>query len=178
MNAVSNVLKKSFLPLFGLLLTLLVIQQVRGVRTGSGALASLRYLMSGGDVLSPEHVRRTLQASSSMLFINGYGPTECTVFTSTHTMSNASEVADPVSIGKPIANTEVCLLDQHMQLVPLGASGEICIGGDGAGRGYFNRRDLTADRWIPNPFSSEPGVPQMTSWMDPVPSAPRGRGSG
>ncbi|HKR15496.1 MAG TPA: amino acid adenylation domain-containing protein [Pyrinomonadaceae bacterium] len=123
-----------------------------------GALGSLKYLMAGGDVLSPDHVRRVLQAAHTMRLLNGYGPTECTVFTSTHLMSNADEVDDPVSIGKPIANTEIYLLDQRLQLVPLGSSGELYVGGDGVGRCYFQRPDLTAERFVPNPFSSEPGA--------------------
>ncbi len=122
------------------------------------ALGSLRYLLAGGDVLSPEHVTRVLQSSSTLRLVNGYGPTESTTFACCHVMSDPNDVGDTVSIGKPIANTETYVLDQQLQLVPLGAAGELCIGGDGLARGYLNRPDLTAERFVPNPFSTEPGA--------------------
>ncbi|HEU0253471.1 MAG TPA: amino acid adenylation domain-containing protein, partial [Pyrinomonadaceae bacterium] len=124
----------------------------------ASALGSLRYLLAGGDVLSPQHVTRVLQTSSTVRLVNGYGPTETTTFACCHVMNDPDDVGDTVSIGRPIANTETYLLDQRLQLVPLGSSGELFIGGDGVARGYLNRPDLTAERFVPNPFSTEPGA--------------------
>jgi acyl carrier protein len=79
-----------------------------------------------------------------------YGPTETTVWSTTHKIK---EVRDSVSIGHPIANTEIYLLDRNLELVPIGMEGELCIGGAGVVRGYLNRPELTAEKFIPNPFA-------------------------
>ncbi|MBW4609142.1 MAG: amino acid adenylation domain-containing protein [Hassallia sp. WJT32-NPBG1] len=88
---------------------------------------------------------------------NLYGPTEAAVDVTYLACRNNSTTAT-VPIGRPIANTQIYLLDKHLQSVPLGVAGELYIGGVGVGRGYFNSSDLTAEKFIPNPFSSEPGT--------------------
>ena len=115
-------------------------------------------LLAGGDVLSPEHVRKFLNASHAKHLINGYGPTENTTFTCCHPMNGHTELNGSVPIGRPISNTTVYVLDDEQQPVPTGVVGELCIGGDGLARGYLDRPSLTAERFIPHPFSSTPGA--------------------
>jgi amino acid adenylation domain-containing protein len=120
-------------------------------------LQPLRQLLAGGDVLSPEHVKRVLQRLPCTL-INGYGPTESTTFTCCNPMTDANEVGASVSIGRPISNTQVYILDRYLQPVPVGVRGELYIAGDGLARGYLNRPALTAESFVPNPFSEQPGA--------------------
>jgi aspartate racemase len=115
-------------------------------------LRAVRQLLAGGDVLSPPHVKRALESLEGGTLINGYGPTENTTFTCCHAMTDAAQVETPVPIGRPIANTQVYILDPHQQPVPIGVPGELCTAGDGLARGYHNRPDLTQECFIPNPF--------------------------
>ncbi|MDQ3172664.1 MAG: amino acid adenylation domain-containing protein, partial [Acidobacteriota bacterium] len=119
-------------------------------------LRSVRQLLAGGDVLSVPHVEKALRELTDCRLINGYGPTENTTFTCCHPMATGVQLNGSVPIGRPIANTQVYVLDQYMEPVPIGVAGELHIGGDGLARGYLNRPDLTAERFIPNPFCSEP----------------------
>jgi len=115
--------------------------------------APLRRLLAGGDVLSPSHVRRALAAHPALLLINGYGPTEGTTFTACHEMTAAVPVGDTVPIGRPIANTQVHVLEPGLQPAPVGVWGELYAGGAGVARGYFGRPELTAERFVPDPFA-------------------------
>jgi amino acid adenylation domain-containing protein len=119
-------------------------------------LAAVRQLLAGGDVLSPRHVRAFLQAASASVLVNGYGPTENTTFSCCHRMSRPDEVGEPVSIGRPIANTQAYVLDRHLQPVPIGVPGELCLGGAGLARGYLNRPELTARAFVAHPLSDDP----------------------
>jgi aspartate racemase len=116
-------------------------------------LQQLKQLLAGGDVLSVAHVRRFLQNAPGCKLINGYGPTENTTFTCCHPMTEFAAIDGTVPIGRPITNTRVYVLDGELQPVPLGAIGELYTSGDGLARGYFTRASLTAERFIPNPFS-------------------------
>jgi amino acid adenylation domain-containing protein len=113
-------------------------------------LKPLRQLLAGGDVLSLPHVRKVLANLDNCQLINGYGPTENTTFTCCYSF-NKNDL-DTVSIGRPISNTQVYILDSQQQPVPIGVPGELYIGGDGLARGYLNRPDLTEEKFIPNPF--------------------------
>jgi aspartate racemase len=122
------------------------------------SLSGVKQLLAGGDVLSLPHVKRVLKKLPGCRLINAYGPTENTTFTCCYSMTFPEQVGDSVSIGTPIANTQVYILDSHLNPVPIGVSGELCIGGDGLARGYFNHPELAAEKFIPHPFSNEPGA--------------------
>ncbi|WP_370640379.1 amino acid adenylation domain-containing protein, partial [Myxococcus sp. XM-1-1-1] len=120
------------------------------------ALAGVRQLLAGGDVLPATRVRERLASGQGL--VNGYGPTEGTTFTACHRMSPGDDVGLSVPIGRPIGNTQVFVLDESMQPVPVGVPGELFIGGDGLARGYLGQPALTAERFVPHPFSSTPGA--------------------
>jgi amino acid adenylation domain-containing protein len=114
---------------------------------------SLRILLTGADML-----RSYPSASLPFRLVNNYGPTECTVVATSGTVpSDACPDALP-TIGRPIANTRVYILDEQLHRAAVGESGEIYIGGAGLARGYLNSPELTAERFIPNPFSSKPNA--------------------
>src|SRR5215212_7240899 len=105
-------------------------------------------ILCGGEVLPNELARRLLALSDSVW--NLYGPTETTIWS---TVYQVKEVTDkPISIGKPIANTSIYILNQHLEPVPIGAVGDLYIAGAGLARGYLNRAEETAEKFIPNPF--------------------------
>ncbi|KOP34668.1 hypothetical protein AFK69_03320, partial [Xenorhabdus sp. GDc328] len=117
----------------------------------------LRYLLVGGDVLDPRKIQQVqLALSQPAHLINGYGPTETTTFATTYAMTSPVDVTRAIPVGRPIANTRIYILDTQGQPVPVGVAGEIHIAGDGVARGYLNRPELTAERFLPDPFSSEP----------------------
>ncbi len=115
-------------------------------------LHSVRQMIAGGDVLAAADVRRMLEKHSDSVVTNGYGPTEGTTFTCCRTVTKAAEAGTSVPIGKPIGATRVCVLDPQMRPAPVGAAGELYIGGDGLARGYWQRAPLTAERFVPDPF--------------------------
>jgi amino acid adenylation domain-containing protein len=116
-------------------------------------LHSLRQFLAGGDVLSPRHVRLVLEKLPNCRVINGYGPTENTTFTCCYAMRAGESIPEPVPIGRPISNTQVYILDEKLRPVPIGAVGELFAAGDGLARGYLNAADITAQKFVPNPFS-------------------------
>jgi amino acid adenylation domain-containing protein len=120
-------------------------------------LRPLRQLLAGGDVLSPSHVDRALRELPGCRLINGYGPTENTTFTCCHTIPKDRVPGSAVPIGRPIANTEVHVLDADLAPVPDGEAGQLCVGGAGLALGYLNRPDLTDSRFVPAPFTGRPG---------------------
>lgn len=122
------------------------------------ALKPVRQVLSGGDVLSVVHVERFLQEAPASQLINGYGPTENTTFTTCHRIHKEDLKHPSIPIGKVIANSEIFVLDAALNPVPPGAPGELYIGGDGLARGYANRPRLTAENFIPHPFSQKPGA--------------------
>ncbi|BAY08321.1 non-ribosomal peptide synthetase [Calothrix sp. NIES-2098] len=121
-------------------------------------LKQLQQLLVGVDIISPPHVKRLLQAVPELKLINGYELTENTTFTCCYQVTVASNIDAAIPIGRPIGNTQVYLLDAQLQPVAVGIPGELYIGGDGLARGYFNQPDLTAEIFIPHPFSSQPGA--------------------
>ena len=117
-------------------------------------LPDLQTIVSAGEACSTALVERW---GRGRRFINGYGPTETTVCASMATLDGQD--TQPPSIGKPIANTQVYILDEHLNPTPVGVTGELYVGGVGLTRGYLNRPDLTAERFIPNPFLTKNQVP-------------------
>jgi amino acid adenylation domain-containing protein len=107
----------------------------------------------GGEALAPDLARRLLPMVGQLW--NMYGPTETTVWS---TCWRVDDVESGIRIGRPIANTSVWILDEHGRRCPIGVPGEIWIGGDGVAIGYLNRPELTAERFLPDPFSSTPGA--------------------
>ncbi|MEB3282827.1 MAG: amino acid adenylation domain-containing protein [Lyngbya sp.] len=119
---------------------------------------NVRKLLAGGDILSVIHVNKLLTGFPDCKLVNGYGPTESTTFACCYSMTNVAQISQFLPIGYPISNTQIYVLDRYLHPVPTGVPGELYIGGDGLARGYLNRPDLTAEKFIPNPFN-----PQSTS---------------
>ncbi len=117
------------------------------------ALRGLRAMMVGGEGLSTPQAQSLGELVLGKL-INMYGPTETTVWSSTYTVAGDEAT---IPIGRPIANTALYILDHHMQLVPVGTPGDLYIGGKGVARGYWKRPDLTADRFVSDPFGGPDG---------------------
>jgi len=111
--------------------------------------ARLKSVLAGGDKLSSPHISKLKELYPNLTIINGYGPTENTTFSLTHTIQ---AITDSIPIGKPISNSTVYILNPELQLLPVGAVGEICVGGDGLALGYLNQPELTAEKFIENPF--------------------------
>jgi amino acid adenylation domain-containing protein len=114
---------------------------------------SLRFLLTGADTL-----KKYPSSRLPFVFVNNYGPTECTVVTTSGVVPPSSSAQQAPPIGRPIDGVEVYILDEHRQLVPEGTDGEIYIGGASVARGYRNRPDLTAERFVSNPFSTVLGA--------------------
>ena len=127
------------------------------VEEGLAPLGGLRQLVAGGDVLSRPHVERALAALPEVDLINGYGPTENTTFSTTHRLRDGLPAGEPsVPIGRPIAASRAYVLDPSLTLLPAGCVGELYVGGAGVARGYLGRPALTAERFLPDPFSGDP----------------------
>jgi aspartate racemase len=120
-------------------------------------LRNVKQLLTGGDVVSPARAREVLRALPYCTLINGYGPTENTTFTCCHRMKAGEVIENSVPIGRPVANTQVYLLDSDGVPVEQGAVGEIHAAGDGLARGYLNDPELTARAFVENPFAEEDG---------------------
>jgi len=107
---------------------------------------TIRYLIIGGDALSPYHVAKVRKACKNITLVNGYGPTENTVFSTTFEIEQDYESRVP--IGRPIANSTVYIVDVYGNLAPIGTVGELCTGLDGVGRGYFGNEELTKEKFV------------------------------
>ncbi|KPY17506.1 Amino acid adenylation [Pseudomonas savastanoi pv. phaseolicola] len=135
------------------------------------ALGGLRLLLSGGERADPASFRKLLAQAPGLHLLNAYGPTETTTFATACQVRTLADEAEYVPIGRPIGNTSVYVLDAHQRLTPLGAIGELYIGGDGVALGYLNRQDLTDEKFITDPFSDQPGAMlyrtgDLGRWLD------------
>lgn len=111
-------------------------------------IVKISNLIIGGEVFSNRLLTKIKDYSPQCNVFNIYGPTETTICVSVDRIDIGAEI----TIGKPIANTQIYILDKHRQPAPVGVAGELCISGDGVGKGYLNRLELTAEKFIPNPF--------------------------
>jgi amino acid adenylation domain-containing protein len=113
------------------------------------ALEGVAQVLTGGEALSPGHIRRAYKALPKVQLINGYGPTETTTFAACHFIPrDVPEGAASIPIGKPIRDTQLFVVDEQHELVAPGEVGELYIGGDGLARGYLSRPELTAERFV------------------------------
>ena len=129
--------------------------------------AGLKHLLVGGEKLSTTHVNRVREAHPELTLINGYGPTENTTFTTCHRIEAICD--GDIPIGRPIANTQVWVVDGRGRPAPIGVPGEICAAGDGLARGYLGDPRLTAESSCPTRSSPAPAcIAPGTSDVGPV----------
>ena len=117
------------------------------------SMKSLQKFLVGGEALTSDLAKTITSELPQANLVNMYGPTETTVWSTTEAIGPSN--ADHITIGKPIANTQIRILDSQLQLLPLGTPGELCIGGDGVVRGYLDRPDLTAERFVADAFQPD-----------------------
>jgi amino acid adenylation domain-containing protein len=120
--------------------------------------APLREVLFGGQASDADSVRRLLKAGGPKRLLHMYGPTETTAWCSWEQVEHVAEDALTVSVGRATGNQRIYLLDAALNPVPVGVPGEAYVGGDGVVRGYLERPGLTAERFLPDPFASEPGA--------------------
>ena len=120
------------------------------------AFKPLRQLLTGGDVVSPLKAAKVLEACPGLTLINGYGPTENTTFTCCHEIKlQEAKAVSALPIGRPINDTEVFIVDQDLNILPQGETGELCAAGAGLSLGYLGQPDLTNEKFVKAPWDSE-----------------------
>ncbi|KJB84663.1 hypothetical protein AZ66_29620, partial [Paenibacillus sp. E194] len=115
-------------------------------------LRHIRAILFGGERSSVAHVRKALEQTGPGRLKHAYGPSESTVYATWHDVTEISEQAVSVPIGRPISNTAIYIVNERNDLQPIGVSGELCVAGEGLVRGYLNRPELTAQKFVDNPF--------------------------
>ncbi|MCR3761893.1 amino acid adenylation domain-containing protein, partial [Clostridium felsineum] len=114
---------------------------------------SIKRIIVGGEELTEKLAKSISKLCENEIeIINEYGPTEATVGCTLHRYNYEGNYRNSVLIGKPISNTKIFIVDSNYKLLPIGVPGEICIGGDGIARGYLNRPELTAEKFVDNPY--------------------------
>jgi len=127
------------------------------VREAPEILPNMHSVLFGGEAVDPQWPRRALEEGGPKNLIHVYGPTEATTFSTWFRILDVADDATTVPIGRGIANTTVYVLDGQLQMVPIGVTGELYVGGDGLALGYLNRPELTAAKFVPNPFGETGG---------------------
>ncbi|WP_329298201.1 amino acid adenylation domain-containing protein [Streptomyces sp. NBC_00659] len=117
-----------------------------------GCFTGAREVITGGDVVSPTAVRRVLERCPDIVVRSAYGPTETTLYATQHPWTRGSELPAPLPIGRPLDDMRAYVLDETLSQVPAGATAELYLAGAGLARGYFGRADLTAERFVADPF--------------------------
>jgi amino acid adenylation domain-containing protein len=133
------------------------LKMLMGCLDFEGQTHSLREVFCGGEMLTSEIASEFFERHTAQLH-NIYGPTETTIISTFFRIRPGQVHASSVPIGKPIANTQLYILDSELEPLPIGVAGELYIGGAGVARGYVNRPELTAERFVPDPFSGVPGA--------------------
>jgi amino acid adenylation domain-containing protein len=141
-------------PAAGVTLVNTVPSALDALLRAGGLPASVRTVNLAGEPIPRELVDRVLRISTVRRLLNLYGPSEDTTYS---TWAVIDDPARPAPIGRPVAGTRVHLLDAGLQPVPVGAPGHLHLGGGGLARGYLRRPELTAERFVPDPFASSPG---------------------
>ena len=124
-------------------------------RTRSDIFGEMRNVLFGGEVADPGAVAHVLRTHPPERLLHVYGPTETTTFATWYEVEQCAEEDLSIPIGRPIANTQLFVLDKYLSPTPVGVPGELYIAGDGVAQGYLNRPELTEERFIPNPFSDD-----------------------
>ena len=122
-------------------------------REAPGVFSTLGTVLFGGEAVDPKWVQAVLECKPPRRLLHVYGPTENTTFSTWHQVRHVDEDAVSVPIGRPISNSTLYILDKEMNPVPVGVAGEIYLGGDGLAQGYWNSPEITASKFVPNPFS-------------------------
>ena len=144
--------EKSISALF---LTTALFNQV--ARVSPTAFAPLRHLLFGGELVDPHWVKEVLEQGPPRRLLHVYGPTETTTYATWHLVQKVPS-SSTVPIGRPLSNTEAYVLDASWRVLPIGVPGELYLGGDGLARGYLEQPELTAEKFIPHPFSRREGA--------------------
>ncbi|MFE5591004.1 amino acid adenylation domain-containing protein [Streptomyces sp. NPDC056549] len=118
------------------------------------AFDTVTVAFTGGEAASPAHVHKLQELKPGIRVVNGYGPAESMGFTTTHTIEPGSEPHTVVPVGAPLVNKAAYVLDGHLKLCAPGVTGELYLAGEGLAHGYLGRSDLTATRFVPNPFAA------------------------
>ncbi|MCY9369690.1 lichenysin non-ribosomal peptide synthetase LicA [Bacillus haynesii] len=150
MSRLAHVLEKEKVTV--LMITTALFNLLTDMRPDS--LKGLRRVLFGGERASVDHVRKALKTVGKGRLLHMYGPSESTVFTTYHPVNEVPDDAQAIPIGKPVSNTEVLILDSFGNVQPAGVAGELCVSGDGLVRGYFNRPELTAEKFTTHPFKT------------------------
>ncbi|WP_026475903.1 non-ribosomal peptide synthetase [Alkaliphilus transvaalensis] len=122
------------------------------VDTNVQCLKNIRKIVIGGERLKIQYVKKAFEVTGPGSIVNIYGPTECTICATYYTVNSLEEVVNDIPIGKPLSNTKVYICDKYNKVQPIGLPGEICILGDGVGKGYLNAPQLNSRKFVANPF--------------------------
>lgn len=129
------------------------------------SLTQVRKILFGGEMVSVKHVKKALARLGENKLIHVYGPTESTVFATFYPVNTVDENAHTIPIGKPLANTTAFVLGEQGELLPVGVPGELYIGGDGLSTGYVNLPQMTADKFVTNPFAANSLLYRTGDWV-------------
>ena len=147
----ANGIASAYVPAF-------MLSELSGWLAEAGHTLGLRWLLVGVEPIEEALLRAIAGAVPGLRILNGYGPTEATVYVTSYEVGSAEGVERRTPIGRPIANTRVYLLDEQGRAVPVGVAGEIYVGGVQVARGYVSRAGQTAERFVPDPYSGEAGA--------------------